>query len=306
MEKIYSNVTELIGSTPLVELSRYAAAHAIKARLIAKLERHNPGGSIKDRTAMSMIRAAEKSGRLKENGLIIEPTSGNTGIGLALIAAVLGYRTVIVMPDSMSVERRKLIGAYGAEIVLTPGAEGMAGAIAKAEAIQRGNPGSIIAGQFDNPANPMAHYSGTGPEIWEDTEGKVDIFVCGVGTGGTITGAGRFLKEKKPEIYIAAVEPEGAPVLSGGEKGTHAIAGIGAGFVPEVLDREIYDEIIRVSDTDAFDATRELNKTEGILAGISSGAALFAAGVLAKRAENEGKTIVVILPDTGERYLSVL
>ena len=306
MEKIYRKMTDLIGNTPLLELERFTSYGELDARIIAKLERFNPGGSVKDRIALGMITDAEKSGRLKPGGLIIEPTSGNTGIGLAAVAAVLGYRVVIVMPDSMSVERRQLIAAYGAEIVLTPGAEGMAGAIARAEKIKEINRGSIIAGQFVNEANPMAHYTGTGPEIWEDTDGKTDIFVAGVGTGGTLSGAGRFLKEKNPAVYIAAVEPAGSPVLSGGQKGAHGIQGIGAGFLPDVLNREIYDEVMTVSDEDAFETARCLAMTEGLLCGISSGAALFAAAALAKRVENKNKNIIVILPDTGERYLSVL
>ena len=306
MDKIYENMTQLIGNTPLLRLERITKIWNLGTDLIAKLERVNPGGSVKDRIALKMIRDAEKSGNLKKGGLIIEPTSGNTGIGLAAVAAVLGYRVIIVLPDSMSVERRKLIAAYGAEIVLTPGSEGMAGAIARAEKIRKENPGSIIAGQFENEANSMAHYTGTGPEIWEDTGGMVDIFVAGVGTGGTLSGAGRYLKEKNPAIRIAAVEPAGSPVLSEGRKGSHGIQGIGAGFIPAVLDTGVYDEVLAVSDEDAFAAARALAKTEGILCGISSGAALFAAGELGKRPENKGKTIVVLLPDTGERYLSVL
>ena len=303
---IYRNMTELIGRTPLVALDAYAAAHGCGARLVAKLEKQNPAGSAKDRIALNMIRAAEESGALAPGGLIIEPTSGNTGIGLAACAAVLGYRCCIVMPDSMSAERIKLIGAYGAEIVLTPGAEGMSGSIAKAEALQRENPGSIIAGQFYNPHNPEAHYRSTGPEIWTDTEGKLDIFVCTVGTGGTISGTGKYLKERDPAIRVVAVEPDASPLLSGGKAGAHGIQGIGANFIPEALDRSVYDEVFRCTDADAFAAMRELAVTEGLLCGISSGAALHAACEIGKRPENRGKTVVCLLPDTGERYLSVL
>jgi len=302
---IYANMTELIGRTPLVALDAYARAHGCKARLVAKLERQNPAGSAKDRVALNMIRAAEAEGKLKPGGLIIEPTSGNTGIGLAACAAVLGYRCCIVMPDSMSAERIKLIAAYGAEIVLTPGAEGMAGSIAKAEALQKEHPGSIIAGQFENPRNPEAHYKSTGPEIWADAEGKVDIFVATVGTGGTISGTGRYLKDQNPAVRVIAVEPDASPLLSGGAAGTHGIQGIGANFIPGALDRTVYDEVFRCTDADAFAAMRELAKTEGILCGISSGAALHAACEIGARDENAGKTIVVLLPDTGERYLSV-
>ena len=303
---IYQNVTHLIGHTPLVELGAYAASHGCMARLIAKLEKQNPAGSAKDRVALNMIRAAERSGDLTPGGLIIEPTSGNTGIGLAACAAVLGYRCCIVMPDSMSEERIKLIAAYGAEVVLTPGAEGMAGSIKKAEQLHSENAGSIIAGQFYSPYNPEAHYKTTGPEIWADSEGVVDIFVATVGTGGTISGAGKYLKEQKADIHIVAVEPDKSPLLSGGAAASHGIQGIGANFIPEALDRSVYDEIFRCTDEDAFTAMRELAKTEGLLCGISSGAALHAACTLGCRSENEGKTIVVILPDTGERYLSVL
>lgn len=302
---VYHDMTALIGGTPLVELSRYGQKLELFARVIAKLEKQNPGGSVKDRVALNMIRDAEKNGRLAPGGMIIEPTSGNTGIGISAIAAVLGYRAVIVMPDSMSVERRKLIGAYGAEIVLTPGAEGMAGAIARANELHRANPGSIIAGQFDNPANPAAHYAATGPEIWRDSNGQIDVFVSAVGTGGALTGVGRYLKEQKSGIKVVAVEPAGSPVLSGGEPGPHMIQGIGAGFVPQTLDITVYDEIVRVSDGDAFETMRELAKTEGLLCGVSSGAALKAACTVAAREENAGKTVVVILPDTGERYLSI-
>jgi len=302
---IYSNMTELIGRTPMVALDAYAKSHGCKARLIAKLERQNPAGSAKDRVALNMIRAAEQAGELKPGGLIIEPTSGNTGIGLAACAAVLGYRCCIVMPDSMSIERIKLIGAYGAEVVLTPGAEGMAGCIAKAEALQKENPGSIIAGQFYNPHNPEAHYRSTGPEIWSDTEGKLDAFVACVGTGGTISGTGSYLKEQSTSLRIVAVEPDASPLLSGGTAGPHGIQGIGANFIPDALDRTVYDEVFRCKDADAFSAMKELAKTEGILCGISSGAALHAACELGKRPEFAGKTIVCLLPDTGERYLSV-
>ena len=303
---IYKNMTELIGNTPLVALDAYADANGCAAKLVAKLEKQNPAGSAKDRVALNMIRAAEESGDLMPGGLIIEPTSGNTGIGLAACSAVLGYRCCIVMPDSMSAERIKLIAAYGAEIVLTPGSEGMSGSIAKAEELQRENPGSIIAGQFYNPHNPEAHYRSTGPEIWADTRGMVDIFVCTVGTGGTISGTGRFLKERNPAVRVVAVEPDASPLLSGGEAGTHGIQGIGANFIPEALDRGIYDEVFRCKDEDAFSSMRKLAVTEGILCGISSGAALHAACEIGKRPENSGKIIVCLLPDTGERYLSVL
>lgn len=303
---IYSNITELIGSTPLLRLSGYENALGCTAALIAKLEKQNPAGSAKDRVALNMIRAAEASGELAPGGMIIEPTSGNTGIGLAACAAVLGYRCCIVMPDSMSLERRKLISAYGAEVVLTPGAEGMNGCIKKAEALHEENPGSIIAGQFYNPNNPMAHYLSTGPEIWEDSQGKVDILVCTVGTGGTISGTGRYLKEKNPGIKVIAVEPDASPLLSGGTAAPHGIQGIGANFIPEALDREIYDEVFRCTDEDAFAAMKTLAKTDGVLCGISSGAALHAAASIALRPENAGKNIVVILPDTGERYISIL
>ena len=303
---IYQNMTELIGRTPLVALDAYAKTHGCPARLIAKLEKQNPAGSAKDRVALNMIRAAEQSGALVPGGLIIEPTSGNTGIGLAACAAVLGYRCCIVMPDSMSAERIKLISAYGAEIVLTPGAEGMAGSIAKAEALQKANPGSIIAGQFYNPHNPEAHFLTTGPEIWADTEGQIDVFVATVGTGGTLSGTANYLKQRSPALHVAAVEPDASPLLSGGIAGSHGIQGIGANFIPEALDRSAYDEVFRCTDADAFAAMRELAKTEGILCGISSGAALHAACEIGKRPEYAGKLIVCILPDTGERYLSVL
>ena len=303
---VYRNMTELIGHTPLVALDAYAAKHGCGAKLIAKLEKQNPAGSAKDRVALNMIRAAEQSGALVPGGLIIEPTSGNTGIGLAACAAVLGYRCCIVMPDSMSAERIKLIAAFGAEIVLTPGASGMAGSIEKAEALQKENPGSIIAGQFYNPHNPEAHYRSTGPEIWADSEGRLDAFVATVGTGGTISGTGKYLKERCDALRVIAVEPDASPLLSGGEAAPHAIQGIGANFIPEALDRSVYDEIFRCTDADAFAAMRDLAVTEGILCGISSGAALHAACEIGKRPDYAGKTIVVLLPDTGERYLSVL
>ena len=299
---IYNDIIELIGSTPLLRLNRFAPG----LDLLAKLERQNPAGSAKDRAALYMIRDAEAKGALAPGGMIIEPTSGNTGIGIAALAAVLGYRAVIVMPDSMSVERVKLIAAYGAEVVLTPGAEGMSGAVAKAEELRAANPGSVIAGQFENPANPLAHYETTGPEIWADAEGRVDAFVAGVGTGGTITGVGRFLREKNPGVRIIAVEPAGSPLLSEGRSGAHAIQGIGANFVPEALDTSVYDEIITVSDEDALESMRALARTEGLLAGVSSGAAAWAAREVAKRPEFAGKRVVCLLPDTGERYLSVL
>ena len=302
---IYSNITELIGRTPLLRLCEIEKNFGSRAAICAKLEKQNPGGSAKDRVALNMIKAAENSGGLLPGGLIIEPTSGNTGIGLAACAAVLGYRCCIVMPDSMSEERRKLISAYGAEIVLTPGAEGMSGSIAKAEEIHAANPGSIIAGQFYNPHNPEAHYLSTGPEIWEDCDGEVDIFVATVGTGGTVSGTGRYLREKNPDIKIVAVEPSASPLLSGGSAAPHAIQGIGANFIPEALDTGIYDEVLCCSDSDALETMKLLAKTEGLLCGISSGAALWAAIEVSKRPESEGKRIVVILPDTGERYLSI-
>ncbi len=302
MAKIYSDITELIGGTPLVRLSRFAPGLGV----LAKLERQNPAGSAKDRVALSMLRAAEAEGRLAPGGLVIEPTSGNTGIGLAALAAALGYRAVIVMPDSMSPERVKLIAAYGAEVVLTPGAEGMSGAVAKAEEISARSPGSIVAGQFSNPANPRAHYETTGPEIWRDTDGRVAAFVCGVGTGGTITGVGRYLKEQDPAVRVIAMEPASSPLLSEGRAGAHAIQGIGANFVPEALDTSVYDEVVTVTDEDALAAMRELARTEGLLCGVSSGAAAFAAREIAKRPEFAGKNVVCLLPDTGERYLSVM
>lgn len=304
MGKIYSSAEELIGGTPLLALERLYKSEKLKARVLAKLERQNPGGSAKDRIALAMIQDAESRGILKPGGTIIEPTSGNTGIGLAMVAAVRGYQTIIVMPDSMSVERQKLMAAYGAKLVLTPGAEGMSGAIAKAEELAKEIPGSFIAGQFENPANVSAHYGATGPEVWADTDGNVDIFVAGVGTGGTITGVGRYLKDRNPAISVVAVEPAASPLLSGGKAGPHGLQGIGANFVPKVLDTRIYDEIIPVTQEQAHQAGRLLAQKEGILAGISSGAALHAALTLAKREENTGKTIVVLLPDTGDRYLS--
>ncbi len=302
MAKIYSDITELIGGTPLVRLSRFAPGLGV----LAKLERQNPAGSAKDRVALSMLRAAEAEGRLAPGGLVIEPTSGNTGIGLAALAAALGYRAVIVMPDSMSPERVKLIAACGAEVVLTPGAEGMSGAVAKAEEISARSPGSIVAGQFSNPANPRAHYETTGPEIWRDTDGRVAAFVCGVGTGGTITGVGRYLKEQDPAVRVIAMEPASSPLLSEGRAGAHAIQGIGANFVPEALDTSVYDEVVTVTDEDALAAMRELARTEGLLCGVSSGAAAFAAREIAKRPEFAGKNVVCLLPDTGERYLSIM
>lgn len=304
MSKIYKSLTELIGKTPLLELSNYAAKLSLNAKLLAKLEYFNPAGSIKDRIAKAMIEDAEAKGILKPGSVIIEPTSGNTGIGLASVAAARGYKVILTMPETMSVERRNLLKAYGAELVLTEGAKGMKGAIAKAEELAGTIKNAFIPGQFNNPANPAAHKATTGPEIWQDTDGNVDIFVAGIGTGGTITGAGEYLKSKKPDIKVVAVEPSDSPVLSEGRAGAHKIQGIGAGFVPDVLNTEIYDEIIQVSIDDAYAAGNALCKTEGLLAGISSGAALWAAAELAKRTENAGKTIVVILPDTGERYLS--
>ena len=301
---LYKSMEELVGNTPLVELTNIEKKFSLNARLFAKFEYFNPAGSVKDRIALAMINDAEKSGRLKSGGVIIEPTRGNTGIGLAAVAAAKGYQLIIVMPDTMSVERRQLMKAYGAELVLSEGAQGMKGAIAKAEEIHEATPGSIIAGQFINPANPKIHYETTGPEIYADTEGKVDIFVAGVGTGGTVTGVGKYLKEKKPEVKIVAVEPATSPVLSQGTAGPHKIQGIGAGFVPAVLDRSIIDEVITVSNEDAFEYGRLPGREEGFLVGISSGAALKAAVTLAERSENAGKNIVVLFPDTGDRYLS--
>ena len=304
MSRIYGSALELIGHTPLIEAKGLEKKENLKARLLIKTEYFNPSGSVKDRAALYMINDAEERGLLKEGSTIIEPTSGNTGIGLAAIAAVKGYRIILTMPETMSVERRNILKAYGAEVVLTEGAKGMAGAIAKAEELAKEIPGSFIPGQFDNPANPRAHIESTGPEIWEDTDGEVDIFVAGAGTGGTVTGVGEYLKAKKADIKIAAVEPAGSPVLSGGQAGPHGLQGIGAGFVPKILNTEIYDEIITVENEEAYAASRNLTKTEGILTGISSGAALHAGMILAKRPENEGKTIVVLLPDSGDRYYS--
>ncbi|MBQ9060440.1 MAG: cysteine synthase A [Firmicutes bacterium] len=304
MGKVYTSVDQLIGATPLMELTNIEKAENLQAKIYAKLEYFNPAGSVKDRVARSIIDDAEISGRLAPGGTVIEPTSGNTGIGLAAIAAARGYKAIIIMPDTMSVERQLLMKAYGAELVLTEGAKGMAGAIAKAEEIQEETPGSIIAGQFVNPANPKAHFETTGPEIWEDLEGQVDFLVAGVGTGGTLTGTGEYLKSKNANVQVVAVEPSDSPLLSGGKAGPHPLQGIGANFVPEVLDTEIYDEIITVTGPDAYAYANEIGHKEGILVGITAGAALWAGIQLAKRPENEGKHIVVILPDTGERYLS--
>ncbi len=301
---VYQGFTELIGKTPLVEVTNIEQVHELKAKLLVKLEYQNPAGSVNDRAAFYMIKDAEEKGLLKEGSVIIEPTSGNTGIGLAAIAAAKGYRAILTMPDTMSVERRNILKAYGAEIVLTEGAKGMKGAIAKAEELAGEIEGAYIPAQFDNPANAQAHYETTGPEIWADTDGTVDIFVASVGTGGTITGTGKYLKEKNAAIKVVAVEPASSPVLSGGQAGAHKIQGIGAGFVPTVLDTGIYDEIITVENDLAFETSKELTKREGLLTGISSGAALYAAVELAKRPENEGKTIVVLLPDSGDRYYS--
>jgi len=299
---IYENMTELIGNTPLLALKNYG--RGLGANIIAKLEAFNPGGSSKDRIARAMIEDAEKKGLLKKGSVIIEPTSGNTGVGLAAVATAKGYRTILTMPDSMSVERRNLLAAFGAELVLTEGSKGMPGAIAKADELAKETEGSFIPGQFVNPANPRAHFETTGPEIWKDTEGKVDIFVASAGTGGTVSGTGKYLKSKNPEIKVVVVEPAGSPVLSEGRKGPHKIQGIGAGFVPDTLDTEVYDEIIAVADDDAYAEANRLAKKEGFLTGISSGSALWAAKVLAERPENKGRNIVVLLPDTGERYLS--
>ena len=304
MSKIYTSADQLIGKTPLLELSHIEKTEKLEAKLLAKLEYFTPAGSVKDRIAKAILDDAEASGKLKPDSVIIEPTSGNTGIGLASVAAARGYRIIIVMPETMSVERRQLMKAYGAELVLSDGAKGMKGAIAKAEELAAQPPGSFIAGQFVNPANPKAHYETTGPEIWEDTDGQVDIFVAGVGTGGTLTGTGKFLKEQNPNVKVVAVEPASSPILSKGVAGAHKIQGIGAGFVPDVLDTKIYDEIITVENDDAFATGRLIGHKEGVLVGISSGAAVWAAIQLAKRPENAGKNIVVLLPDTGDRYLS--
>ena len=304
MAKIYTSISQLIGNTPLLHLQATEEKLGLSARLLAKLEFFNPGGSAKDRIALAMIEDAEQRGILKKGSVIIEPTSGNTGIGLACVAASRGYRTIIVMPDSMSAERRMLMTAYGAELVLTPGKLGMQGAVEKAEELARQLPGSLIAGQFENPANPDAHYRTTGPEIWNDTEGNVDIFVAGVGTGGTISGTGKYLKEKNPQVEIVAVEPAGSPLLSRGTSGPHGLQGIGANFIPKALDRDVIDRIVTVTEEEAYAAARLVGRSEGVLVGISSGAALHAAIELARQPENAGKTIVVLLPDTGDRYLS--
>ena len=304
MAKIYKSIEELIGRTPLMELSNLERKLELHATLLAKVEALNPGGSAKDRVAKRMVEDAEQAGILKAGATIIEPTSGNTGIGLAVMAAARGYRAIIVMPDSMSMERRLLMTAFGAELVLTEGAKGMTGAIEKAEELAKEIPNSFIPGQFDNPSNPAAHYETTGPEIWEDTDGKVDIFVAGIGTGGTITGTGRYLKEQNPDVKIIGVEPASSPLLTKGEAGPHGLQGIGANFVPSILDTAIYDEVITVTEEEAYEAGRSIARTEGLLAGISAGAALHAAVEVAKRPENAGKTIVVLLPDTGDRYLS--
>ena len=301
MANIYTSAEQLIGNTPLLELTHIPG---LQGRVLAKLERFNPGGSAKDRAAVAMLNDAEAKGLLPPGGTVIEPTSGNTGIGLALVAALRGYKAIIVMPDSMSIERQKLMTAYGAELVLTPGAEGMTGAIARAEALRDSIPGSIIAGQFENPANAQAHFDTTGPEIWRDTDGNVDIFVAGVGTGGTVTGVGRYLKQQDPQVRVVAAEPAASPLLSGGKAGAHGLQGMGANFIPPVLDRKVYDAVMAVTEDQAYAAARLMAQKEGVLVGISSGAALHAALELAAKPENAGKTIVVLLPDTGERYLS--
>lgn len=304
MSDIKKSATELIGHTPLLELTNYESSNGLDAHIIAKLEYFNPAGSVKDRVAYAMITDIEKQGKIDKGATLIEPTSGNTGIGIAAVAAAKGYKAILTMPDTMSVERRNLLKAYGAEIVLTEGAKGMKGAIEKADELQRSTPNSVVLGQFDNPANPAAHKATTGPEIWEDTDGKVDIFIAGVGTGGTVTGVGEFLKSKNPDIKIVAVEPAGSPVLSKGTSGPHKIQGIGAGFVPKTLNTKIYDEILAIENDDAFRTGKDIARQEGILVGISSGAAVYAAKILAERQENKGKNIVVLLPDTGDRYLS--
>ncbi len=304
MARIYKSIEEMIGGTPLLQLGNYGKKHGLGANLLAKVEAMNPGGSAKDRVAKRMVEDAERAGILREGATIIEPTSGNTGIGLAVMAAARGYRAIIVMPDTMSMERRLLMTAFGAELVLTEGQKGMAGAIERAEELAKEIPDSFIPGQFDNPSNPAAHYDSTGPEIYEDTDGKVDIFVAGIGTGGTITGVGRYLKEKNPSVKIVGVEPASSPLLTKGTAGPHGLQGIGANFVPSILDRSVIDEIMTVTDEEAYETGRELARTEGLLAGISAGAAAFAAAELAKRPENAGKNIVVLLPDTGDRYLS--
>ncbi|MCI8703027.1 MAG: cysteine synthase A [Anaerotignum sp.] len=304
MARIYKSIEEMIGGTPLLQLGNYGKKHGLGANLLAKVEAMNPGGSAKDRVAKRMVEDAERAGILREGATIIEPTSGNTGIGLAVMAAARGYRAIIVMPDTMSMERRLLMTAFGAELVLTEGQKGMAGAIERAEELAKEIPDSFIPGQFDNPSNPAAHYDSTGPEIYEDTDGKVDIFVAGIGTGGTITGVGRYLKEKNPAVKIVGVEPASSPLLTKGTAGPHGLQGIGANFVPSILDRSVIDEIMTVTDEEAYETGRELARAEGLLAGISAGAAAFAAAELAKRPENAGKNIVVLLPDTGDRYLS--
>ena len=304
MSKIYTSADQLIGKTPLLELTHIEKEQQLEARILAKLEYFNPAGSVKDRVALAMIQDAEQRGVLKPSSVIIEPTSGNTGIGLASVAAARGYRVILTMPDTMSAERRAMLAAYGAELVLTPGAQGMQGAVDKAQELARELPGSFIPDQFGNPANPEAHYRTTGPEIWADTDGQVDVFVAAVGTGGTISGTARYLKEQNPALQVAAVEPDASPLLSGGQAGPHQIQGIGANFIPDTLDRSIYDQVIRVTDANALATGREIVRTEGILVGISSGAALWAAGELAKKPEYAGKTIVVVLPDSGDRYLS--
>ncbi|EFA43295.1 cysteine synthase A [Hallella bergensis DSM 17361] len=306
MTKVFRKITDLIGRTPLVELPGFSEAEHLKSPLVAKVEFFNPGGSVKDRIALAMVEAAEKDGRLKPGATLIEPTSGNTGVGLALVAAARGYKLILTMPETMSEERRNLVKAYGADVRLTSGAEGMKGAIKAAQELCESIPGSVILGQFDNPANPQNHYETTGVEIWNDTDGKVDVFVAGVGTGGTVSGVGKLLKEKNPDVKIIAVEPETSPVLSGGKPGSHKIQGIGAGFVPETYDASVVDEVVKVGNDDAIRTARMLAGKDGLLVGISSGAAAFAAAKIAKRSENEGKTVVVLLPDTGERYLSTV